>query len=102
MAEPFLREANELHGRREIDEVTFREANSRLLALYVSADDDPYDGKPDKRKLAVLKPEMKAARPAAKPKSAAEGKTPAKPKPKQPEASPEFIRPEGLDDDFVT
>lgn len=35
-----LREANGLHSDRTIDEMTFREANTRLLALYVSPDDD--------------------------------------------------------------
>lgn len=35
-----LREANELHQSRAIDEATFEEANSRLLAMYVSPDDD--------------------------------------------------------------
>ena len=40
-----LREANELHSQQSIDERTFREANSRLLALYVSPDDDPYTAK---------------------------------------------------------
>ena len=36
-----LREADNHHTRRTIDEVTFRDVNARLLALYVSPADDP-------------------------------------------------------------
>ena len=40
-----LREANRLHRGGTIDKATFTEANTRLLDLYVSPDDDPYDAR---------------------------------------------------------
>ena len=40
-----LREANELHRNGTLDTAAFIEANTRLLDLYVSPDDDPYDAR---------------------------------------------------------